>query len=183
VHCDFLPKRIYVILKRHEGIAMRYSLIIALFLCACAPSLETIQRSRNDAITGVMNCAAQNWPSHAAQADCEDHAMLAAYQGQKYPYMDLIQWMADQNMLVAKMQDSGQMTDAQASEIISTDFRQMEAQADERLERDRKRTELIAQGLANMSKSTATTQPPPPAHQSTNCMTTFIGNQAQTYCY
>jgi hypothetical protein len=155
--------------------------LCAFVLSGCASArLRNMQEADNNALTAVMQCDTQQWPTNSARAKCESAALIAAYQQASYPYMDLAEFLGNQNVLVAKQFDAGQITAAQATSTMAAVVQRVHDQETARgglanAQRAAFANALIAAGQAYQRAYT-----PPP---SINCTSNAVGNYTYSNCH
>jgi hypothetical protein len=159
---------------------LRTVIVLSLLLGGCAGArLRATQQAENNAVTGLMRCDAQKWPTKVARANCENDALLGAYRSVKYPNMDLVEWLASQNALIAQEEDAGTMTEQQGSVLITQNVQHVRDQEAQRGNLSAAQQAMAAHALMNASQAWQKAAAPPQTH----CYTSFIGTQAYTNCY
>lgn len=154
--------------------------LLCLTALGCAPSLREVQTAQNNALSGALLCAQKDWPSWSARAQCENAALIGAYDAIGYPHMDLIRWLAEQNSIASQGFDSGKLTADQAGAIIGAAYQRVMRQAAGRDAANQAAALLAGQGLLGVGQSfqrAAISAAP------LRCSTNYVGSQAYTNCY
>jgi hypothetical protein len=106
-----------------KGIILGFTAAIILAGCAASPRQQAIYDARErrwemktaarDAQSAIEDCSPANNPhvhSYTEAALCSNDKVLAIWQAVNYPYMDLLQLMAEARLVGGRQVDSGQLS-------------------------------------------------------------------------
>lgn len=174
-------------------------------LSAIAQEGSTIQDKVNAIIDHCSErLTAKEFKTRVETISCVNDGMTGTYRSAYWPYMDLVYHFESVVLLAAAQADAGKISQQEYVANVGAAVLQFNADVDEKTQEKRaalaqheeresqaedERREANRRAVAGaILQSGGPFHPPPiqfypmPTHQGTNCITSYIGNQAYTNC-